>query len=183
VDNLAFIPAMSVSMAASAMVAQCLGAGKGERVDATMRAAVLLASGFCAVLLVVLNLFPLAIARVFTDDAGVLSHTEGYFRIMSVNYWIFSIFFIYMGAIRGSGEMLRPLLIIGGVMASRVVLSWFLSGIPALHEVGIWLAILITTIFGLVAMVWYFRAGKWRERVVVHGDGKGLVGGTVEVGL
>lgn len=168
IDSLAFIPAMAIGMAVSAMVGQSLGAGKPERVKETMRAAILMSTVVCFVLIAVLNLFPRQIAGLFTDKASIIDHTVPYFQIIGVQYWIFSLFFLYMGAVRGAGEMVKPLWIVLGMMALRIPLAWYLGTFTPLKETGVWWAILISTVAGMAGVWAYYKWGGWKDRVVVH---------------
>ena len=72
-DQFAFMPALSVSFAVTALVGQNLGAGKYEHVREILRWGNILTGAITAVVTLVVILAPTPLLAVFTRDTGVLS--------------------------------------------------------------------------------------------------------------
>lgn len=165
IDMFAFMPALSISIAVSSMTAQNIGAKKFERVSTTLKWAIMLSLGFSFLIYSLVNLFPVAIASIFTRDSDVLSNTVGYLRVISLAYVMFSFIFSFQGVIRGAGHTgyLMFFSIISMLMV-RIPAAYFLAEHTSLERFGIWLAILISAFVAMLLNFFYYRSGLWRRK-------------------
>src|SRR5690606_18351080 len=128
IEQFAFLPAMSVGLAVSALVGQNLGAGRDERVGQIVWWSSALSTGITfAVMLVVLAL-PEVLLRLFTSDPAVLQHGGEYLRIMAFSYIPMALMFTIGGVMRGAGDTAANMWItLGSLWLVRVPLAWYLS--------------------------------------------------------
>jgi putative MATE family efflux protein len=123
IDNFSILPAMSIGMAVSTMVAQNIGAGKLERVREITVAAVRFTLAICAFIIIMCTFFPRQISYLFAQDKNVVDHAILYLRIMGWSYLNLSIFFILLATVRGAGSMIVPLIFAVISMSTRIALA------------------------------------------------------------
>ncbi len=168
-DQFAFMPAMSVSFAVSALVGQNLGAGKVHRVNETVKWSMILSSGITILVALVALLRPELLLSLFTHDVEVLAAGSLYLRYMGFGYLPLALMFTIGGVLRGTGDtMATMVLTLISLWVVRVPLAKYLSAIPSLGVAGIWLAIAISPVIGFLAHVIYYRTGRWKSKVVTQ---------------
>jgi len=168
-DQFAFLPAMSVSLAVSALVGQNLGAGRYERVREIVRAGTILTVLITVPMTLVALLKPTLLIQVFTSEADVLREGAAYLRIVGINYVPLALMFIVTGVLRGAGDTFASMVIsFVTLWVVRVPGAWFLSYPLGWGPAGTWWAIVISTVLGLLLNYGYYRTGRWRQRVVVN---------------
>lgn len=162
-DQFAFMPAMSIGLAVSALVGQNLGARKFDRVRSTVSWSVLLGLGITSLVSLVAILWPSSLLVLFTDEPAVLAEGSSYLRIMGWAYIPFALMFILSGVMRGAGDtvpaMLATLLSLWGF---RVPIAAYLS--RSFGSTGIWLGIAISAIIGMLLQWGYYATGRWQRR-------------------
>src|SRR5690606_17889190 len=168
-DQFAFLPAMSVSLAVSALVGQNLGAGRYERVREIVRAGTILTVLITVPLKLVALLKPTLLIQVFTSEADVLREGAAYLRIVGINYVPLALMFIVTGVLRGAGDTFASMVIsFVTLWVVRVPGAWFLSYPLDWGPAGTWWAIVISTVLGLLLNYAYYRTGRWRQLVMVN---------------
>lgn len=155
----------SISMAASSMIGQNMGAGKTDRVRSIVRTAFLVDIVFWALISTVFMLFPEAVFGLFSDDAEVLSWASQYMLVCAVCFLTFATMSPFTALINGTGFAALSFVIgiLDGVVA-RVGLAYILGELCGFGIVGYWygnaLAGFVTS--GLAAA--YYLSGKWKKR-------------------
>ena len=168
VDNFAVLPALSIGMAVSTMVAQSIGAGKIKRVYEITGSASRFTLALSIIMIILCTFFPRYLSNLFTGDGAVIEHAARYLRIMCWAYLSLSLFFILQSTVRGAGAMIVPLLFSIISMSGRVFLAYLLGLHTSLKETGIWIAIFISTIIQLVLVYAYYKKGGWHEKRIVR---------------
>ena len=166
-ENFSVLPAMSIGVAVSTMVAQSIGAGKLGRAREITNAAVRFTFAVSMAVVIACMLLPRQIAGIFTGDAAVISHAVLYLRIMCWAYLNLSIFFILQSTVRGAGSVTVPLIFSILSMSVRIALAYVLGRHTPLHETGIWIGIFISTLVGLGLMFAYYKMGKWHAKKIM----------------
>lgn len=165
-DQAAFLPSMSMGLAISAVVGQNLGAGKSERVSAAVRWGVGIAAGITGLVTAVAVLKPTILMVLFTQDEGVLTEGSRYLQIMGWSYIPTSVLFILGGVMRGAGDtMAAMLLTLIALWGIRVPLAYAMAG--SMGPSGIWYAILISMVLGMLLHWGYYMTGRWKRRAVI----------------
>lgn len=168
-DQFAFMPAMSVSLAVSALVGQNLGAGKVCRVRETVRWSMILSGSITALVSVVAFIRPDILMVLFTKDRAVLAEGSLYLRYMAFAYIPMAFMFTIGGVLRGAGDTAASMILtLTSLWLVRVPLAKFLSAQPHLGVSGVWIAIAVSPVVGFLAHLVYYRTGRWQAQAVVQ---------------
>jgi putative MATE family efflux protein len=168
VDMFAFMPAMSVSMAVSAMTGQNIGAGKAERVKDVFKWGVVLTSCMTLAISSIAIFLSGPILRMFGlgGDLKVMEIGMTYLRIVGASYLFVGIMFVAGGVVNGAGHtMVTMVLSILSFWAIRVPGAWFLSK-TSLGLTGIWISVGGSFTVGMVMSLIYYYSGRWKKAVI-----------------
>lgn len=169
VDMFAFMPAISIGMAASSLTGQNLGAGKPERVREIFKWGVIISSTITILISLFAVLFAKYILMAFGlgDDPKALEVGISYMRIVGSCYLFFGLLFVSNGIINGAGHTMTAMVIsLVSLWVVRVPGSWFLSK-TTLGISGVWVAMAISFVVSmLVSMIYYF-SGRWKKTVIM----------------
>src|SRR6059036_3391147 len=159
-EGLGFIAISGFSLAASALVGQNLGA----RQEARAKEAVRLTVGYCLVVTVTTAvaflLVPQRLVGLFTRDPQVIRDGVLYLRVISAAQIGQSFELILEGALAGAGYTFWPQIVSTTLTATRIPLS--ASWSRAIGLLGIWLALSVTAISRGIAMILFWKSGRWR---------------------
>lgn len=159
-EGLGFIAISGFSLAASALVGQNLGA----RQEARAREAVRLTVAYCLAVTVstavAFLVIPGRLVALFTRDPQVIADGVLYLRVIAFAQIGQSFELILEGALAGAGYTFWPQIASTTLTALRIPLAAWWS--RPLGLLGIWLALSITAIARGVAMVLFWKGGRWR---------------------
>lgn len=167
IDSFASLPAMNFSAALSSFVGQNIGAGKLQRVNRGVVAALKMSAIISLFVTLLAYLIPGPIMKMFTDDQAVIEAGKQYLFIVSPFYILFSTMFIFNGMLRGAGDTVIPMFVtLLALWVVRIPLSWYLSGF--LGPTGIWWGIPIAWAFGALFSWLYYKTGRWKLKKVIR---------------
>jgi putative MATE family efflux protein len=167
-EGVIFMPALSFSMAASALAGQNLGAGKRERVKEVFKWGIIMTSAVTFVLSAIIVAFPRLLLSMFVHETDVLDIGVGYLRILGPAYIIFAIMLIPNGILNGAGKtMVTMVFSLISLWAVRVPLAALLSG-SALGIKGIWFSIDIGFAVGAATSLIYYFNGNWKDSALIR---------------
>jgi putative MATE family efflux protein len=159
-EGLGFIAISGFALAAGALVGQNLGA----RQETRAREAVRLTIGYCLVVTVTTAiaflLIPGRLVSLFTRDAQVIADGVSYLRVIAFAQIGQSFELILEGALAGAGYTFWPQVVSTSVTAMRIPLAAWWS--RAFGLFGIWLALSVTAISRGIAMILFWKGGRWR---------------------
>jgi putative MATE family efflux protein len=159
-EGLGFIAISGFALAAGALVGQNLGA----RQETRAREAVRLTVGYCLVVTVTTAiaflLIPGRLVSLFTRDAQVIADGVSYLRVIAFAQIGQSFELILEGALAGAGYTFWPQVVSTSVTAMRIPLAAWWS--RAFGLFGIWLALSVTAISRGIAMILFWKGGRWR---------------------
>ncbi len=159
-EGLGFIAISGFALAAGALVGQNLGA----RQEARAREAVRLTVGYCLVVTVTTAiaflLIPGRLVSLFTRDAQVIADGVLYLRVIAFAQIGQSFELILEGALAGAGYTFWPQVVSTSLTAMRIPLAAGWS--RAFGLLGIWLALSVTAIARGIAMILFWKGGRWR---------------------
>ncbi|MGC8865299.1 MAG: MATE family efflux transporter [Bacteroidales bacterium] len=171
IDSLATMPAMNLSAALSSFAGQNIGAGRTDRVRNGLRATLKMSTIIAIAGTIVFWLFGPQLMKIFTTDPVVVSKGAEYLRIVASFYILLTTMFTINGMLRGAGDTLIPMFVtLLSLWIIRVPLSYWLSGLWG--EKGIWWAIPLAWIFGVLASYSYYKTGRWKRKAVVNKSGQ-----------
>jgi putative MATE family efflux protein len=170
VDMIAFMPAMSMSMAVSALTGQNLGAGKPQRVKEIFKSGIVMTSSITLCISLIVVFFSKLILTMFGlgDDEKVMEIGMTYLRIVGSCYIFFAVMFISNGVINGAGHtMITMTFSLLTLWLVRVPISWLLSK-TSLGITGIWIAIALSFSATMVVSLTYYFSGRWKKSVIIR---------------
>ncbi|MDP8234087.1 MAG: MATE family efflux transporter [Candidatus Saelkia tenebricola] len=167
-DMFAFMPALSIGIAVSSMVAQNLGARRIERVPTILKWALLFSLCIAGIVFAFLNIFSHRIAALFTQNPEVVVNTIRYISIVSFGYILFAIMFSFHGVIRGAGDIkIQLLFTFISLIVFRIPFAYFLANHTMLKEAGIWIAIPAGVFVATVLNLVYYLSGRWKHKMLL----------------
>jgi putative MATE family efflux protein len=171
IDQIAFLPAMSIGMAISSMVGQNLGVKRYDRVKKILYVSLLLSVGLSALMFVLVKVAPISVAGLFTTDNAVAVNAAAYWHIVAWSYMTYAIMFALQGVVRGAGDTM-VLLVFSAIalIGVRFPLAGYLSTHFGLGADGIWWAVVISTLVGVALSLGYYLSGRWMRRVVIPAE-------------
>ena len=166
VDNLFFLPAMSLNLAVSSMVGQNIGAGRLDRAKMTVAwalaysGAVSLALGLLCLAVPSWLLAPFLQAK----DTAVLAIGERLLRILGLPYLFITSMVVLNGFFNGVGDTLASMFLsLASLWLLRVPLVWHLSGAWGLD--GVWAGIAAGYVLSLFLGLAYYALGAWKRNL------------------
>lgn len=157
----------AISMAATAMIAQALGGCRYERALEIMYLAMKLATAFCAVNILAVEIFAPQLIAIFTDGSEIIAAGTENLRIEIVGQLFYAIFMVYHSMMTGAGHTKTVLFssFVNCILA-RSVLAMVLSSITNLGATGVYLACMLAPAASIPIGEVYIRGGKWRQKLV-----------------
>lgn len=153
------IEALGVAM--TTFAAQNFGARNYDRMRKGYRASLAITIALVGSMSAILVAFVEPLSRFFIDDPAVTGYTSLMLRFIAPFYAFYSIVENSSGAIRGSGESLRPMVLtILGTVVFRVV--WLLAVVPVHHTLETMLLVYpVTWVSTALLFVAYHHWGHW----------------------
>ncbi|MGZ3687971.1 MAG: MATE family efflux transporter, partial [Bdellovibrionota bacterium] len=165
IDQIAFMPAMTMGMAVSTLAGQNLGAGRHDRVREVFRWGCLFSCGITLLISVVAVTMPETLLRMFIQDAPVIALGSSYLKIVGGGYLLFALVFVSNGIINGAGHTLTTTLFsLISLWIVRVPLAYFLSHRMG-SVVGVWFAISGSFLISLILSLTYYFSGRWMRPI------------------
>lgn len=167
IDQLAFMPALAMSMAASTLAGQNIGARHYGRVSEVLRWSILISCAFTLPAAAASISIPDWLMGLFSSDADVIRTGAHCLRVAGIGYLFVAVMFSSNGVINGSGHTIATTLFTLVVfyvvrIPVGILLSEWLDSVD-----GIWYAILMSYVAGVSMSLSYYRSGRWRKPV--HG--------------
>jgi putative MATE family efflux protein len=169
VDMVAFMPAMSMSMAAATLTGQNLGAGKPQRIKDVFKWGVIMCSSITLIISLVVVFFSKYIFIIFgiADDVKVLEIGVTYLHIVGASYIFFGVLFISNGIINGAGHTIITMCFtLMSLWLVRVPFSWLLSK-TSLGIIGVWIAVASSFAVTMTVSLIYYFSGRWKKSAII----------------
>jgi putative MATE family efflux protein len=163
-EGLGFVAISGFSLAAGALVGQNLGAGQEGRAREAVRLTVIYCLMVTVPTAIAFLAIPAALVSLFTRDPEVIRDGVLYLRVISFAQIGQSFELILEGALAGAGYTFWPQVVSTTLTASRIPLSAWWS--RSFGLIGIWIALSATAIARGVAMILFWRSGRWRTAKV-----------------
>lgn len=182
--HLSFMPAVGISIALTAIVGKCMGAGRPDLAVKRTWLGMKLAMGYMGLCALGFILFRTQLINVFHDEkTWTPAHYAEVLRIGSQLLILAALFQLFdgmgmalIGALKGAGDTVWP-------SVATMILAWTtiigLGGAltkfkPEWGALGPWIAAALYIVFLGIALLWRFMGGKWRDiKVLEPSDGTG----------
>src|SRR5690554_5353628 len=164
VESLAFMPGLAISIAATSVVGQALGAWQKREARQRGDAAIVLGMLVMSAIAVPLVIWAPQVMRLFDPSANEVLHAAGtsYIRINGIVLPFLAYAMIGNGALRGAGDTTPGM---WGAILSRwiivVPLAWFLALQLGWGVDGVWWALAAGTIFQAVFVFINWQSPRW----------------------
>lgn len=164
IESLAFMPGLAISVAATSVVGQALGAWQPAEARHRGNASIILGMLVMSVIAVPLVIFAPQVMRLFDPSANevLLSAGTSYIRINGIVLPFLAYAMIANGALRGAGDTTPGM---WGAILSRwiivVPLAWLLALRLDMGITGVWWALAIGTIFQALFVYWNWQSTRW----------------------
>ncbi len=172
-NSIAMAFAGAVSAASAAMIGQCIGAKKYERVGRTIWVGALLALVTSVLMSAAVFFFPRATFGLFTDEPAILDMTAVYAPVVVVMLIASALRAPMNGLINGSGHARLNFLlaildgIVGHIGLTALLGFGFGLGLP-----GLWYGNAMAGLIPLAVGLIYFFSGRWKQAVRFRGDAR-----------
>lgn len=169
IDQVAFLPALTIGAAVATLAGQNIGARRFARAQQAFRWALLLSGAISGVITFTVVSIPGVVLRAFLSESQVIAVGIGYLRIVGITYVLYAVLFASNGVINGAGHTAwTTLFTIIGLWGIRLPAAWLLA--RGLHsERGIWYAMLVSVAASMVLSLAYYFSGRWKRPVVRSG--------------
>ena len=143
IDSFAYMPVQDFGNAFSTFVAQNYGAGKYDRIKKGIRYAVLLSFGFAIIvgLIVIFAAQPLLQLFISSDNGAAITAGASYLHIVGAFYCGIAALFLLYGIYRAIELPWMSLVLTIISLGTRVILAYYLAGLPQFGANGIWWAV------------------------------------------
>ena len=165
IQSLAFVPGMSVSQAAAALVGQALGRGSPQEARAVLRAARVLCGAILTTLGIIFTLLggPM-LQYVFDLHPGTDAHEYAvqWIMVLGATLPIAGVWMAYAGLLHGSGDTFASLKInVASTLGIQIPVSALLGYGLGWGPVGVWLGLPAGEVLKLVLGHRAYRLGHW----------------------
>ncbi|HWN80894.1 MAG TPA: MATE family efflux transporter, partial [Candidatus Udaeobacter sp.] len=166
--HLSFMPGYGISVAATTLVGQYLGAGNPRAAIRSAHHALRLGVIFMCTMGAAFCLLRGTLVRAFNADPAVIAVGERLLVIAAIFQVFDAMNLVLSGVLRGAGDTRFPML--ATIVMAWIVflpLAWFLSVPLGFGVVGGWAAIIAWTLGLALVLGWRFRQRKWLSMLLV----------------
>lgn len=158
----------ALNTSATSMIGQCKGAGRKNRIFYIVYICMFIGLAYCAVMSLILVLFPEQVFGVFNTEPEILSGCHVYVPILALTFMLAAIRQPMTALINGLGRAELALVnVIFGSILCRAGLSYLLGAVFGLGYTGFWLGESLADIVPFAIGGVFFWSGAWKRSVDV----------------
>lgn len=162
VITFAYLPLLGLSLAMQTITGNNYGAQNWRRSDASLRIALWLAVAYCAVVQLLVSVFPEGVARIFVDATGVIDEITRILPIMTSVFVLMGPLMMIAAYFQTIGAARRAMLLsLAKPYCFAIPLTFLFAGVWG--EPGIWLAGPMAELCLLALTVFVLRRSQARE--------------------
>ncbi|CAN5862523.1 MATE family efflux transporter [soil metagenome] len=166
-ESFSRMPSFGISVAATSLVGQRLGAGNPDGAERAGWASLQMGVWLICVLAVLLFVAARPVSSLFTNDPATLALSVRYLRILAVAQPLFMVAVVLTGALRGGGDTRFPMWVsfLSGWVFLLPISYWLAVGLGWGPEAA-WLAQAGNYALSALLVTLRFRGGRWRSMKV-----------------
>lgn len=158
IDSFFWMVISAFGISITTFVGQNYGARKFGRMRKSVRICIAMAMGASVAISAVFLLFGKYVYQLFTTDASVIEIGMHMMVLMAPAYAVYVFIEVYSGALRGTGDVLVPMLMTcGGVCVLRVLWVWFVVPLKPVIDTIIYSYPISWTLTALLFIFYYRR--------------------------
>lgn len=157
----------AIGTAITAFIGQNMGAGRYDRMKQCVKDGLVLSFSTTIGLSALLMGLAKPMLHLLTDDPAVVDTTFEIMCYFVPFYFTWSLIEVLSAVLRGAGDAVRPVIIIGlGICAFRVL--WVYTAFRTWHTLPVLAAsYVISWVITSIALLIYYKKGKWLKRLSV----------------
>lgn len=164
VESLAFMPAWALGIAATTITGQAIGARLEHIAEAAVRRMMMLATIVMLSLALLFVVFGPNIVRLFGATDDVIAQAAVAICISAVELLFMAWTFTIMGALRGAGDTVSPLIVgLASTLIFRLGGTLLLAYVFDLGLPGVWIATAVDWAVRSVGLGIFFARGAWKR--------------------
>jgi len=164
VESLAFMPAWALGIAATTITGQAIGARLEHIAEAAVRRMMMLATIVMLSLALLFVVFGPNIVHLFGATDDVIAQTAVAIRISAAELLFMAWTFTIMGALRGAGDTVSPLIVgLASTLIFRLGGTLLLAYVFDLGLPGVWIATAVDWAVRSVGLGIFFARGAWKR--------------------
>ncbi len=167
-ESLSFLLCIGISMAASTLVGQNLGAGKTLRAARAAWTTVGISVVITGVIALAFLIFPRQLAMIFIRDEAVIAVATYYLRILALSQMFMAVEIVLEGAFAGAGNTVPSMAVSIPGSIARLPLAYYLCYTLGFGVNGVWWALSLTTVAKAIAVAYWFWRGKWKKTGLIE---------------
>jgi len=161
------MPPWGLSNAAATLVGQNLGAAKPERAQQAIYMAAVLNVAFMGLISLLFIFSPQYFVQIFMHGKPVSQDAVICLRMVSYGFVFYGLGMVMMQSLNGAGDTVTPMIInFFCFWMLEIPLAWILSSKTALHEQGVYIAIVIAESIMAMTGLLIVRRGKWKTNII-----------------
>ena len=160
-DGIYWAVSNALGAAITSFVGQNLGAGRQDRVKDCVKQGMLLSAGITVVISSLIMLLAMPLLHLLTRDEAVIATTYEMMTYFVPYYITWTLIEVLSAVLRGSGDAVRPVVIIGlGICLFRIL--WVVTLFQVIHTLPVLcLCYVASWVITGLAMLIYYRKGDW----------------------
>jgi len=165
-ESISYLTCFGLSIAASTLVGQNLGAKKPQRSEEAAWTTVRIAAFVTGIISLAFLLFPKYIASFFISDPEVVRIDIDYLRILALSQVFMGLEIVLDGSFAGAGDTVPPMIVSVPGSILRIPLAYLLAFPLGLGVNGVWWSITLTTIVKGSMLALWFKKGRWKKKKI-----------------
>ncbi len=163
-DGIFWAVSNALGAAITSFIGQNIGAGKQDRVRQCVKQGLIMAFTFTFAISGLIMLAAKPLLRILTNDPAVISTTYEMMTYFVPYYFTWTLIEVLSAVLRGSGDAVRPVVIIGlGICLFRIL--WITTIFAHFHTLPVLcLSYVASWVITSIALLTYFLRGGWMNR-------------------
>lgn len=166
VSGLIWVVLQAFSSTCSTLVSNMIGEGHQDKVMSLVKRILKLSYGLVSALILIICLFPEAIARIYTDIPDLITASIPAMVVMASSYFVNVGGQVFFLAVSGTGSTKTAFRLELVALAVYMIYCTIIIGILKLDVAVCWTAEHVYAGMLLICSWWYMRSGRWKNRSI-----------------
>jgi putative MATE family efflux protein len=166
VSGLIWVVLQAFSSTCSTLVSNLIGEGRQDKVMSLVKRILKLSYGIVGVIMLVICMYPEAIARIYTDIPDLITASIPAMLVMTSSYLVNVGGQVFFLAVSGTGSTKTAFRLEMIALAVYMVYCTVIIGILKLDVAICWTAEHVYSGMLLILGWWYMRSGRWKNRQI-----------------